>query len=290
MSAPISRRAVLSGAAAVAALRLSKSDAADLDIDARLAKIEASVKGRLGVGILDTQTGAFYGRHANERFPMCSTFKLLAAGMVLERVDRGVEQLDRRITFAKDEIVPYSPATKDRAGPKGMTMAELCAAAITLSDNTAANLMLSSLGGPKALTLFLRTLGDKATRLDRMEPGLNDVAAGDPRDGTTPRAMAYTVQRLLLGNVLTKASEQQLVDWLVATKTGDARLRAGLPAGWRVGDKTGTCNGATNDVAIVWPPQRPPIIIAAFLTDTKAAKEKREAALADVARAAAALS
>lgn len=288
MSAPFTRRTVLSSALAIAALHVTKADAASpkIDIDARLAEIEAKTHGRLGVGILDTKTGDFYGRRVNERFPLCSTFKLLAAAMVLERVDRGAEALDRRINFGKNELVPYSAITKDHVGSKGMTVGELCAAAITLSDNTASNLIVQSLGGPKALTQFLRSLGDQATRIDRLLPAASKVPASDPRDGTTPRAMTYTVQRLLLGNVLTKASEAQLVDWLKSSKTGDARLRAGLPSGWSIGDKTGTCSGATNDVAIIWPPERPPIIIAAFLNDTKAPNDAREAALADVARAA----
>lgn len=291
MSVPFTRRTVLTSTFAILALNALKADAAsgEIDIEARLAEIEAAVQGRLGVGILDTQTGAFYGRHENERFPLCSSFKLLAAAMVLERVDRGLEKLDRRVVFGPDEVVNYSPVTKEHAGGDGMTMAEICAAAVTRSDNTAGNLMLGSFGGPKALTQFLRTLGDKATRLDRTEPELNDVKPGDPRDGTTPRSMAYTVQRLLLGNVLSKASEKQLIDWLTSNTTGDARLKAGLPAGWRIGDKTGTCGaGTANDVGIIWPPNRPPIIIAAFLTDTKASADECNAALADVARTAAA--
>jgi beta-lactamase class A len=259
------------------------------EIDARLAAIEASAGGRLGVAILDTQSGILYGRRESERFPLCSTFKVLAATLVLDRVDHGQEQLDRRVVFGKDDVVPYSPITQGHAGPEGMTMSELSAAALTHSDNTAANLLLKSFGGPGALTQYLRSLGDKATRLDRIEPGLNTVPAGDPRDGTTPRAMAYTLQRILLGNVLSKASEKQLIAWLTANTTGDARLKAGLPKGWRIGDKTGTCDGATNDVAIIWPPDHPPLIIAAYLADAKASPQERERALADVARAAAAL-
>jgi beta-lactamase class A len=292
MSAPFTRRTVLASALAMAALHVTRAgaDPAKIDIDGRLAEIEAAAQGRLGVAILDTQTGGFYGRRVNERFPLCSTFKLLAAAMVMERVDRGEERLDRRVVFGADDVVEYSPATKDRTGPQGMTVAEIAAAAITLSDNTAGNLLLASFGGPQALTQFLRTLGDQATRLDRIEPALNEATPGDPRDGTTPRAMAYTVQRLLLGNVLSKASEKQLADWLTANKTGDARLKAGLPASWRIGDKTGTCgHGATNDVGIIWPPDRSPIIIAAFLADTKAPVDERNKALADVARAAAVL-
>lgn len=288
----LTRRSLLSSALALAVLQMSKADAATAsaaDINARLAEIEAAAKGRLGVAILDTKTGELYGQRLFERFPLCSTFKALAASLVLVRVDSGEEKLDRRVVFQKSDVVPYSPATKDRVGGDGMTVAELCAAAITQSDNTAANLLLASFGGPDALTDWLRTLGDKATRLDRTEPSLNDVPAGDPRDGTTPRAMAYTLQRILLGNVLAKNSERQLVDWLVANKTGDKRIRAGLPAGWRVGDKTGTCEGSVSDVAVVWPPDRPPYIIAAYLADSKASPEEREKALADVGRAAASL-
>ncbi len=292
MSALISRRFVMSSALAIAALHVMEAgaEASPVDINARLAEIEAAAQGRLGVAILDTKTGDLYGRREYERFPLCSTFKLLAAALVLERVDRGAEQLDRRVIFSADAIVEHSPVTKDRAGPNGMTMAEICAAAVTLSDNTAGNLMLASFGGPQALTTFLRSLGDKATRLDRTEPELNEATPGDPRDGTTPRQMAYTLQRILLGNVLSKSSEAQLLGWLTDSATGGARLRAGLPANWRVGDKTGTGgHGATNDVAIAWPPDHPPVVIAVYLADTTVPLDVRNAAIADVGRAAAAL-
>jgi beta-lactamase class A len=292
MSAQITRRDALAGALAiVAAHHASRAAAApQIDINARLAEIEAGAQGRLGVAILDTKTGDMFGRRELERFPLCSTFKVLAAALVLQRVDLGAEQLDRRVVFTAADVVEHSPVTQGRAGPEGMTLAEICAAAITVSDNTAGNLMLASFGGPGRLTDFVRTLGDKATRLDRTEPALNEVPPGDPRDGTTPRSMAYTLQRILLGNVLSKSSEALLIGWLTASTTGDARLRAGLPAEWRVGDKTGTgARGATNDVAIVWPPDHPPIVIAVYLADTTLPLDVRNAAIADVGRAAAAL-
>jgi len=292
MPLSISRRAALSSALAIVAAHYARAadTSSQPDINARLAEIEAAVKGRLGVAILDTKSGDLYGQHLLERFPLCSTFKLLAAAYVLVRVDDGEEKLDRRIVFSKDDIVEYSPVTETRVAGEGMTVAEICAAAITVSDNTAGNLMLASFGGPEALTNWLRSLGDAATRLDRIEPALNEATPGDPRDGTTPRAMAYTLQRILLGNVLSKKSEAQLIEWLIANKTGNARLRAGLPADWKIGDKTGTGgHGATNDVAIIWPPNRPPVIIAAYLADTDAALDARNAAIADVGRAAAAL-
>jgi beta-lactamase class A len=287
----ISRRAVLSGAFALLIAQPAHATGAAPQpvIATRLAEIEASVRGRLGVAILDTQTGTVYGRRQNERFALCSTFKVLATALVLDRVDHGQEQLGRRVAFNTDDVVPYSPVTEVQAGAEGMTMSELSAAAITQSDNTAANLMLKSFGGPKVLTEYLRSLGDKTTRLDRLEPVLNEVKRGDPRDTTTPRAMVYTLQRILLGNILSTSSKKQLVDWLMANTTGANRLKAGLPKGWRIGDKTGTSNGATNDVAIIWPPNRAPIIIAAYLADAQAPPANRDAALADVARAAAAL-
>ncbi len=292
MPPPITRRFVLSSALAIAALHVTEAGAAPsaADIDARLAEIEAAAQGRLGVAILDTKTGDMFGRREVERFPICSTFKVLAAALVLQKVDLGAELLDRRVIFSADDVVENSPVTQSRSGPPGMTIAEICAAAVTVSDNTAGNLMLKSFGGPAALTEFLRSLGDKATRLDRTEPELNEVPPGDPRDGTTPRAMAYVLQRILLGNVLSKGSENLLIGWLTASTTGEARLRAGLPPEWRVGDKTGTgARGATNDVAIVWPPDRPPVIIAVYLVDTTLPLDARNAAIADVGRAAAAL-
>ncbi len=292
MPSLITRRFVLSSALAIAALRVTEAGAGPsrAELYARLAEIEAAAQGRLGVAILDTKTGDMFGRRELERFPLCSTFKVLAAALVLQRVDVGAEQLDRRVVFTASDVVEHSPVTQGRAGPEGMTLGEICAAAITVSDNTAGNLMLASFGGPKRLTDFLRTLGDKATRLDRREPELNEVPPNDPRDGTTPRAMAYTLQRILLGNVLSKSSESLLIGWLTSSTTGDSRLRAGMPAGWRVGDKTGTgARGATNDVAIVWPPDHPPIVIAVYLADTTLPLDVRNAAIADVGRAAAAL-
>jgi len=258
-------------------------------IEARLASLEAKSGGRLGVAALDTATNRRIGHRADERFPMCSTFKFLAATFVLARVDRGTEQLDRRIAFAQKDLIRYSPITEKRAGPPGMTLAELCEAAVTVSDNTAANAILGSFGGPTALTAYVRSLGDSVTRLDRLEPDLNEAAPGDPRDTTSPSAMVENLQRIVLGNVLSQPSRERLTAWLVACKTGDERLRAGLPATWRVGDKTGSGTGTTNDVAIVWPPDRAPILIATYLTGSKASDDDRNAVLSDVARTIAAV-
>src|SRR5262245_19881348 len=170
-----------------------------------------------------------------------------------------------------------------------MTLAELCEAAVTVSDNTAGNLLLASLGGPAGLTTFTRTLGDSVTRLDRIEPDLNEAAAGDPRDTTSPAAMLADLNALVLGTALSAGSRERLTAWLVGCRTGDKRLRAGLPQGWRVGDKTGTGeNGTANDVAVIWPPQRAPLVLTVYLTGASASAAERDATHAAVARAVAA--
>ncbi|HYW58676.1 MAG TPA: class A beta-lactamase [Polaromonas sp.] len=255
-----------------------------------LRQIEAASGGRLGAAMLDTQTGASYAYRGTERFPMCSTFKFLAAAQVLSRVDKGQEQLDRRILVRASDIIEHSPATKPRVGGVPMTLAELCEATITLSDNAAANLMLKEMGGPLGLTAYMRSLGDDITRLDRFEPELNESTPGDPRDTTTPEAMLQSMQRIVLGTALTASSRAQITRWLQDNKTGDRKLRALLPAGWRVGDKTGGGNhGSNNDIGIFWPPGRAPILVTAYLTQTKAELPVRDRAIAEVGQLVAAM-
>ncbi len=252
----------------------------------RWREIEVSVAGRLGVAVLDTATGQLDGHRLDERFPMCSTFKFLAAAMVLARVDAGQERLDRRVVVTRESLLEWAPVASKHVGGAGMTMAELCEAAITVSDNTAANLLLASAGGPAAVTAFARRIGDAVTRLDRTEPTLNEGTPGDPRDTSTPRAMAQTLRTLLLGDALSTAGRVQLVQWMTANKVGGQRLRAGVPPDWRVADKTGTGRlGTTNDIGVLWPPGRAPLAVVGYLTECKAPGDAREAALASVARA-----
>lgn len=253
-----------------------------------LAKIETESGGRLGVAVLDTGSGALVGHRTNERFPMCSTFKALAAAAILARVDAGEEQLTRRIAVEQKDILAYAPVTRQHVG-QDMSIAQLCEAMVTLSDNSAANLLLASLGGPSAVTNLARSLGDHITRLDRIEPELNEATPGDARDTTTPAAMAKNLGALATGKALSAGSRDQLILWLVGCKTGDARLRAGLPKSWRVGDKTGGGDhGSTNDVAVLWPDNRPALIVASYLTETAAPDDKRNATHAEVGRALAA--
>nr|WP_283254330.1 class A beta-lactamase [Ramlibacter paludis] len=246
--------------------------------------LEREAKGRLGVAVLRAG-GGLEGHRLEERFPMCSTFKWLAAAYVLHRVEMNQERLERRIRFTRDQLKAYSPVTSRHVGGDGMTVRDLCHAAITESDNTAANLLLASFGGPQALTRYARSAGDDATRLDRWEPALNEAKPGDPRDTTTPRAMAGVLHAHLIGNALAPPGREQLAKWLRASETNHLRLRADLPDGWTMGSKTGTgAHGTTNDVGIFWPPNRPPIIVAAFLTQTKAPEAVRNRTIAQVAK------
>ncbi|MEI2736480.1 MAG: class A beta-lactamase [Rhodoblastus sp.] len=282
----IDRRVLAGGGAALIGAAVLARAGAHSSPERAIAEIEARVGARLGVAMRDTASGAELRYRADERFPITSTFKLLAGAAVLARVDAGRDSLDRRVRFAKSDIVAYSPATERHADGEGMTLAEICDAAITLSDNTAGNLLLAAIGGPDGLTQYARALGDMVTRLDRIETDLNEARPGDVRDTTSPAAMLGNLEKLLVGEALSSASRQRLTNWMIANKTGDTRLRAGVPDGWRVGDKTGAGgNGSNNDIAIVWPPGGKPILIAAYLTECARSVDERNAALADVARA-----
>jgi beta-lactamase class A len=252
----------------------------------RLEAVEEKLHCRLGVAALDTANGRRVDYKPEERFAMCSTFKLLMAAAILTRVDRGLERLDRKVSFNATDLLEWAPVTRERVKDGRMSIAELCAASIEQSDNTAANLLLKSMGGPQGFTDYVRSLGDKITRLDRDEPTLNDASPGDARDTTSPRAMLESMQKVLLGSVLSPASRKLLEDWLSGVRNGAGRLRAGTPMTWRVSHKTGTGGqgNSTNDIAIAWPPGRAPILVCAYLTECKAPIAEREGALADVAR------
>ncbi len=270
MRAKLSRRGLLTGAAASALLLVPAAPAVANDrrrtARARLRELERSYTGRIGAFALDTGTGATVGHRLHERFPLLSTFKVLAGGAILRTArqsDPGL--LDRLIRWTAADLVPYSPVTELHVDT-GLTMAELCHAAITRSDNTAGNLMLRQLGGPSAITRFAGSLGDPVTRLDRWEVELNDWHPAERRDTTTPAAMAANLRALTVGHGLVRADRERLIGWLRASVTGDTRIRAGLPATWTVGDKTGTSSsyGAANDLAIAWPPHAAPLIISVY--------------------------
>lgn len=254
-------------------------------IETDLKALEIRSGGRLGVAILDTANGDIIGCRLDERFALCSTFKALAIAFTLARVDRGEETLDRRIYFTEKDLVTPFKATRPHLAD-GMTVAELCEAAAIVSDSTAANLLLASFGGPSALTAYLRSMGDHMTRIDRTELALNIVRPRETHDTTSPRAMAATLRQILLGSALSPASRARLTEWMMASRDAAAqRLRRGLPKGWRIANKPGTWEGiSTNDIGVIFPPGRPPIVVAAYLGGGHGSVPDQEAILSQVAR------
>jgi beta-lactamase class A len=262
------------------------------------AAIERGIGGRLGVAALDTGTGRRLGYRATELFAMCSTFKFLLAGCILQRVDAGNEDLRRLVPYAEKDLLEYAPVSRAHLQQGAMTVGDLCAAAVEVSDNTAANLLLAQMGGPAGVTKSIRSLGNQVTRLDRIETDLNSALPGDVRDTTSPAAMVDSMEKLLVGDALSAASRTQLVAWLELSTTGGKRLRAGFPAGWRAGDKTGTgSRGAVGDIGIFWPPSKSnkvptknapingaPILVAVYVMEGSASADEREQAIAAVGR------
>jgi beta-lactamase class A len=250
-----------------------------------IAEIEARVGGRVGVFALDTGTGRQLAHRPDERFAMCSTFKWALAAAILARVDHAELSLDDRLPYRSSDLLEHAPVTREHVAEGSMTIEALARAAVTVSDNTAANLLLAKVGGPAGFTQFVRSLGDPVTRLDRDEPTLNANDPGDPRDTTSPRAMVGLMSRILCGDVLSIAGRERLLGWLRACETGKDRLRAGLPRDWTVGDKTGSGGRDTiNDVAIAVPPGRAPILIAAYMSEGPWGDRVLSAAHADVGR------
>ncbi|MCE7794954.1 class A beta-lactamase [Sphingobium sufflavum] len=261
-----------------------------------LARLESGSGGRLGVAFLDGKTGVLLGHRQDARFTLCSTFKFSLAAAVLARIDAGTLRGSMPVTLSERDIVGHSPVVQAALPQGALSIAALAEAAQVQSDNAAANLLLRQIGGPEALTRFWRALGDDVSWLDRYEPDLNTSEGDDQRDTSTPAAMARTMAAILTGDVLKPASRDRLVGWMVATKTGAARLRAGLPQGFRAGDKTGTYASEdgrivkVNDIAAFWRADGTPCFLTAFYEPPSGmAVTEREAVLARVGAIAAAL-
>lgn len=250
-----------------------------------LAAYERTTGGRIGVYAENLATGAKIAWRAQERFVMCSTFKASLAAFALARVDRGEDRLDAMVSYGSRDMLEYAPVAKQNLSNGAMSVADLCKAAVELSDNTCANLLLARAGGPPALTAFWSASGDTVSRLDHNEPELNRSPPGDPHDTTTPAAMAGNVRRFLLGEVLSPASRERLKDWMVNCKTGSNRLRAGLPSSWRIGDKTGN-NGkdAAGDVAMAWPNSGGPVVICAYTQGGSPSPDQFTAVFTEIGR------
>jgi len=306
----LQRRAVLLGGLVTACLPLvacgrnegSEGRADDLpDMTVTLTALEAaSGSSRIGVAVLDGKDGTLVGHRVDERFTMCSTFKLSLAAAVLARMDAGEIAAGATLPITQDDPVGFSPVVRRalRAGEARLGVLALAEAAQVRSDNGAANILLRHIGGPEALTAFWRAMGDDVTRLDRYEPDLNTSHGEDIRDTTTPAAMARIMNVVLAGPVLQPASRERLIGWTVATRTGLKRLRGGFPPDWRAGDKTGTYAGQgsrdskTNDIAIVWHPGRAePFFVTGFVEtpaqDEAGMNREYDAVLAQAGRIAA---
>ncbi|MDN6886085.1 class A beta-lactamase [Variovorax sp. CAN2819] len=256
--------------------------------EAQLAELESAAGGRLGVVGFNTGSGARIQHRAHERFPLCSTFKLMLAAAVLERSAKDASLLSKNVSYSKSDLIEHSPITEKHVST-GMTVAAMCAATIQYSDNAAANLLLKLLGGPATVTAFARGIGDQAFRLDRTEPELNSSIPGDPRDTTTPAAMSDSIQRLVLGDALGAGQRDQLRTWLLGNTTNKERFLAGVPAGWKVGDKTGGGSyGSNNDVGVLWPPAGAPIVLSVYLTFPRKDAKVRNDVVASATRIAAA--
>ncbi|MBR0736857.1 class A beta-lactamase [Bradyrhizobium liaoningense] len=259
------------------------------DAPPELAAYERESGGRIGVYTENLATGAKLAWRADERFVMCSTFKASLAACVLARVDRGEERLAAMISYGQADLLEYAPVAKQNLAAGAMSVADMCKAIVELSDNTCANLLLARIGGPAVLTAFWRSVGDTTSRLDHNEPELNRSPPGDPRDTTTPAAMAGNLRRLVLGEALSPASRARLTEWMVGCKSGANRLRGGLPANWKIGDKTGN-NGkdASGDIAVAWPradtKPEAPILIAAYTQGGTPNPAQIEAAFARIGR------
>jgi beta-lactamase class A len=247
------------------------------------------LKVRIGIAVVDHETGRTFERNADQVFPITSTFKAFAAAALLANVDAGKDQLSRRIRFTREALVTYSPVTETRVGEVGMSLEEICVAACTMSDNTAGNLLLESIGGPSGFTSFMHSIGDASTRLDRIETALNEGIPGDLRDTTSPRAAMTSLDKLLLGQVLSDASRDKLKQWMIGNKVAGPLLRSGVPADWKIADRSGAGgNGSRSIIAVMWPPRRKPLVAAIYMTETPASIKDRNAAIAELGSAIAA--
>lgn len=246
-------------------------------------RIERQLDARVGFAAYDLETGQRWEYNADQLFAMSSTFKTLACAVLLQRVDEGNEQLERRVKVSASDIVTYSPVTEAYADNREISLFELCEATMTTSDNTAANLILQAIGGPQAVTEFVRELGDSVTRLDRWETELNEAAPHDERDTSTPNAMVSNLEKLVVGNALSSQSKNQLREWLVNNEVADGLFRSQMPDEWVIGDRTGAGGfGSRSITAVIWPPEREPTIVAFYITETDASFEERNTAIAEL--------
>ncbi len=250
----------------------------------KIREIEKRLNARIGVSVIQEDSKAIFLYRELERFPMASTFKTFACAAVLKKVDENRDRLDRKVFIVKNELVPYSPVT-EQYGDKEISLEELCLATITLSDNTAGNLILKAIDGPTGFTDFMRKIDDKFSQLSRWEVELNEGLPGDLRDTTTPSAITSSLRKIIFGNVLSDTSKKILVNWMIQNKVADKLIRSVLPKGWIIADKTGAGGfGTRGIVAIIWPPSERAVVVAIYITETQAGMDERNAAIAEIGK------
>ncbi|MFB0980352.1 MAG: class A beta-lactamase [Alteromonadaceae bacterium] len=245
---------------------------------------ERKIGGRIGVSIYDVTANDLWNYNGNLRFPLMSTFKTLACAKLLSDVENGIQSLDNSTVITKKSLVTWSPITEQRVGEK-VTLKEACSAAMIMSDNTATNIVLKGIKGPEALTQFLRSIGDDVTRLDRIEPYLNEAIDGDERDTTTPNAIVKSLHTLLFGDVLSTLSKEQLKKWMMDNRVTGSLLRSVLPELWSIADRSGSGGfGSRAITAVVWSDKKTPLIISIYLTQTKISFDQRNKTIADIGK------
>ena len=252
------------------------------DLTEKVQQLETGLNGTIGIAILDERGQEIWHYNGTRRFPLTSTFKTLLCAKLLWDSEKNFLNLSSETVIKKENLVIWSPITETMVGQR-ISLKSACSAAMTMSDNTAANIVLKDIGGPEALTRFLRTIGDSETRLDRYEPFLNEAARGDQRDTTTPLAIAQTLKNLVVGDTLSKSSKRQLQDWMNKNQVAGSLIRATLPVGWTIADRSGAGGSGSRAItAVVWPEPTRPIVIAIYITGTSASLEERSAAIARI--------
>ena len=250
----------------------------------RIEEIESQLGARIGVSIYDVTNNKLWNYNGDTRFPLMSTFKTLACAKLLDDVEKGLQSFSTPTVITKSSLVKWSPVTKKQIGEK-FTLKQACSAAMIMSDNTATNIVLTGIKGPKALTQFMRSIGDNVTRLDRVEPYLNEALDGDKRDTTTPNAMVKSLDTLLFGDALSQASKDQLKQWMIDNKVTGSLLRSVLPENWSIADRSGAGGyGSRGITAVVWSDKRSPLIISIYLTQTDASFAQRDKAIANIGK------
>lgn len=279
------RQAVLMFVLAIGLVAPAK--AMDTDHLAHIAlQEEQKLNARLGMAVIDTGSGETWSYRGAERFPLNSTHKAFLCAAILAKADKAELRMEQPVAIDPAKLVSYSPVTEKVPSGGQLTLRQLCAAAVSISDNSAANLLAQVIGGPPAYTAFMRSVGDNVSRLDRPEPDLNTALPGDPRDTTTPLAAASSLRNILFGDVLSARARAELTQWMREDQVADALLRSGLPQGWAIADKTGAgANGARSIVAAIWPPQQPPVVVTIYITETSASMPEADAAIARIGAA-----